>query len=629
LIIIPKMEFLLLKNSIKSSRRDIMKIWKSNDIKDTIFQKKDKFIVLAMIGAFLLWSVGFIFRASFIAIDGHRYYSLFDDAMISMRYAWNLSHGYGLVWNHGERVEGYTNFLMVIIMAIPNAIFEKRLAALTIQLFGIFTIILNAFVVMKIVLIIEKREAAPVRCAFAILSLICSLAYYPIIFWSLMGMETGLVSLLISIGILIFLVYRERHSTASLLAISSFLGLAYLTRPDSLIPSLVILIFGPLIDLLQAKQTKEKTIRILVLLGGFAFLPVTQLLFRIWYYGTLVPNTYILKVVGTPFWFRVVDGIHFIAPFVVSVIFIIIISIIGLILKPRRLSLLFMTLLIGLIAYQVYVGGDAWLYWRILASVIPLVFLVYIRAIYDLLPTQGNLSWRMVTSSVIVCLFGSYYIVSTLFSKNPRLATGLGTADKIFLVFGVGIVVIGFTLYWIYRLLTPKLEFIFHMVLLSSLAIISINIAFLPEIALRVRPYTVEENIIMVNRAIAISDITTSDATVGVFYAGAIPYYTGLRGIDFLGKSDRYIAALAPDLSGSVSWYGLRSVPGHNKYDLYYSIVELLPTYIQGTNWGAQDVTENVEQRYIEVQYKGINLLLKKNDPNVLWDKVETGYYSP
>jgi hypothetical protein len=26
--------------------------------------------------------------------------------MISMRYAWNVSHGSGLVWNPGERVEG-------------------------------------------------------------------------------------------------------------------------------------------------------------------------------------------------------------------------------------------------------------------------------------------------------------------------------------------------------------------------------------------------------------------------------------------------------------------------------------------------------------------------------------------
>lgn len=37
-----------------------------------------------------------------------------DDAYISYRYAWNLAHGHGLVYNPGEVVEGYTNFLWTI-----------------------------------------------------------------------------------------------------------------------------------------------------------------------------------------------------------------------------------------------------------------------------------------------------------------------------------------------------------------------------------------------------------------------------------------------------------------------------------------------------------------------------------
>ena len=40
-----------------------------------------------------------------------------DDAFISFRYAKNLSDGLGLVWNVGERVEGYTNFLWTLMMA--------------------------------------------------------------------------------------------------------------------------------------------------------------------------------------------------------------------------------------------------------------------------------------------------------------------------------------------------------------------------------------------------------------------------------------------------------------------------------------------------------------------------------
>ena len=42
---------------------------------------------------------------------------LTDDAFISFRYARNLLEGHGLVWNPGERVEGYSNFLWVLELA--------------------------------------------------------------------------------------------------------------------------------------------------------------------------------------------------------------------------------------------------------------------------------------------------------------------------------------------------------------------------------------------------------------------------------------------------------------------------------------------------------------------------------
>lgn len=41
-----------------------------------------------------------------------------DDAFISFRYARNLATGLGLVYNVGERVEGYTNFLWTLVLAV-------------------------------------------------------------------------------------------------------------------------------------------------------------------------------------------------------------------------------------------------------------------------------------------------------------------------------------------------------------------------------------------------------------------------------------------------------------------------------------------------------------------------------
>src|SRR4030095_14589299 len=65
----------------------------------------------------VLGSMVFIARSTFTA-NGHLYFTLFDDAMISMRYARNLADGHGLLWNPGQpAVEGYTNFLWTLWMA--------------------------------------------------------------------------------------------------------------------------------------------------------------------------------------------------------------------------------------------------------------------------------------------------------------------------------------------------------------------------------------------------------------------------------------------------------------------------------------------------------------------------------
>src|SRR4029077_5032767 len=73
---------------------------------------------LAIAGAAAAFYALFIARTAF-TIDGRTFFSLFDDGMISMRYARNFAHGAGLVWNAGQHpVEGYTNFLWTAWMAV-------------------------------------------------------------------------------------------------------------------------------------------------------------------------------------------------------------------------------------------------------------------------------------------------------------------------------------------------------------------------------------------------------------------------------------------------------------------------------------------------------------------------------
>lgn len=89
--------------------------------------------------------------------------------------------------------------------------------------------------------------------------------------------------------------------------------------------------------------------------------------------------------------------------------------------------------------------------------------------------------------------------------------------------------------------------------------------------------------------AIAINAVTSRKASMAVIWTGSAPKHADRRGVDILGKTDPLIARLNADISGAGSWEGMISVPGHSKYNLKYSILELRPTHIQAFAAGAAD----------------------------------------
>src|SRR6266566_1853056 len=67
---------------------------------------------------FLLYSAIVIYKTSFI-VHGVRYFSLSDDLMTGMKFAYNLAHGHGWVFSlNGQHVEGFTNPLWVLYMTL-------------------------------------------------------------------------------------------------------------------------------------------------------------------------------------------------------------------------------------------------------------------------------------------------------------------------------------------------------------------------------------------------------------------------------------------------------------------------------------------------------------------------------
>jgi arabinofuranosyltransferase len=475
-------------------------------------------LLWAASAGYLLWACAFIWSSSVLASDGHRYFCLFDDAMVSMRYAWNLAHGKGCVWNVGEYVQGFTNVLTVLLMALPCAVFSKSIACLAVQLFGAATVLGVAWY--------TRRLFARV-CSNVWLSLmvfVSVLAYYPLSYWALMGMETGLLCLCLLAAI-------ASAAGRSPVRCVAWLCLGFLTRPDFVIMAGLILAFLFVSDRRRA------------ILGTGVLTAFAALVFacQYWYFGEALPNTYTLKMVGMSFGARVKDGASFVCPFLAGVVPLIAFAMAGTSPPIGRIKVLLLSILCAAMAYQIYIGGDPWPYWRMLVPVMPIL--------------------------ILLALSGAH----VLFRGNSAAASGA-------VAFGLVIC----------------------------------TLQFVPEAILRAKPYKSDESTMNLETALVLNRVLPSGSTIGVEWAGALPYYTDFRAIDFLGKTDRHIARVKPDTTGLLGWSGMISVPGHNKYDLAYSIGELNPDYIQTWKYGHSAISDGVAQRYELKVVNGVEIVIRK-----------------
>ncbi len=236
------------------------------------------------------------FALTLVALIAHAaaYSFLCDDAFISFRYARNLAEGHGLVFNPGhERVEGYSNFLLVMILGgldrlgIPPETGSLAISWLaTVALWGM----LAGWVV--------RRPAPAGRSWLALAPLAMLAATRSIAVWTTSGLETRLFESL-TIGATLRLITelgdpKPRHPFASLLY-----ALAALTRPDGL------LFAGVAFGVEAAVRARRGDLRPGVLLrrwSAFALIVGAHFAFRLAYYGAWLPNTYYAKVGGRTWW---------------------------------------------------------------------------------------------------------------------------------------------------------------------------------------------------------------------------------------------------------------------------------------------------------------------------------------
>jgi hypothetical protein len=167
--------------------------------------------------------------------------------MISMRYAWNFSHGQGLVWNPGERIEGYTNLLWTLVMSVFTGLLDKVSAVLAMQILGVLIVLACALMTWKLAVRAGVDLPAVESLALGAAAVAITLTYYPISHFTLTGMETGLLTLLIAAALYALEGCTRARDDRSLLTLALLIGLAYLTRRIALFCSHLLYVLRSLI----------------------------------------------------------------------------------------------------------------------------------------------------------------------------------------------------------------------------------------------------------------------------------------------------------------------------------------------------------------------------------------------
>ncbi len=214
-----------------------------------------------------------------------------DDAFISLRYAMNFVALGDLSWNPGDKVEGYTNFLHLISVAeLMRSGVDPVFATRIVNTLG--ALLLVGGVTWG------AREIAPDQTQFAVRMLgvagVLSSVSVPV--WILGGLETVLVAGFLACAVALLLPCFSKHDPQRLhrcIYAGIFFALAYLTRPDAVIMTamagLGVLGFG--------RAGLGRRLLQCVIIGAIpATVLVLHMLWRINYYGDLMPNTFYAKV---------------------------------------------------------------------------------------------------------------------------------------------------------------------------------------------------------------------------------------------------------------------------------------------------------------------------------------------
>ncbi len=436
------------------------------------------------------------------------FHFLSDDAFISYRYALNFVRGHGLVWNVGEPpVEGYSNFLWVwvAVLALSFDIApEKVSVALTVAAGAAILVLLFLF---------SGRRRGYLNPLSAIAPL-CLATNRTFAAWSTSGLATQAFSFGVLASALLFLRERRRSSGAPAVSALAF-AVTTLVRPEG-----ILFAFGAgCLFLWDVAVARKRDLRaLLIWVGAYFAIVGTHALWRHSHYGFWFPNTYYAKTSGELQW---VAGIDYLRLFLheYGLLWFLPIALVPAVLRRRAEDFLFLLFLLLFAIYVVWVGGDfmefrflnvalPYLYWTLVEGLGVFAGLITgPRPIQELLHARVGLSrylpkaWMPGMSHLFKALAGVALMLLVVVTYRTSLRTDEEVWDR----------------------------------------------GLVNDVRKNMRGYserrTLEGEAL---RGFVERGLLPADLRIAVGGAGALPYYSELYTVDFLGLNDVVIAHEAP-----------------------------------------------------------------------------------
>jgi hypothetical protein len=285
-----------------------------------------------------------------------------DDTYITLRYARNVIDGKGFVFNEGERLEGYTNYLWLIILVLIGKLGGSLpTAARTLSLIAsCATLVLAGYVAW----VHRPARTSDWSGALAVITAPLLLAAAPpFLTWSLSGTEIPLFTFLLLLGVAFITTGRN---TASVFVVFGLLGLV---RPEGI---LFYALAGAI--LLDTKHRKGDVITKGIWIFALIFAP--YLIWKWHYFGGLLPNTFYAKT--GPIRIMTRNGISYLLGFLARYGYFLVIGVLMLHKQLRDHRWVTVPVFFVLIHWidVLLLGGDWMPHHRLLLPTLPLIALI-------------------------------------------------------------------------------------------------------------------------------------------------------------------------------------------------------------------------------------------------------------